>query len=95
MTIDEAKTAVTLGVPFGSLYPMLNEIDRDDFRNWYVREKGVPNLRDRPHRKDKVLVPVGGCGYTGNPCPSCGGVRMVRRGKCETCEDCSDSTSCS
>ncbi len=95
MSLDEAKTGVTLGLPFGSLYPMLDETDRDDFRQWFVRDRTVPNLRDRPHQSNgnKVLV-AAGCGYTGNACPSCGSVRVVRSGACETCNECGTTSSC-
>lgn len=91
MTLEEAKQGVSLGLTFGSLYPMLDEIDRDDFRNWYVKNPDVPNLSRRKKEPVKVMA---GCGYTGNSCPSCGSVRMVRTGICERCEDCGDSKSC-
>lgn len=91
MGLDEAKRAVLTGLPFGSVYPMLDEPDRGDFRWWYVREPKLPNLVGRRHLVAPVTV---GCGYTGNACPSCQSVRMVRRGSCECCNDCGDSTSC-
>lgn len=91
MSLDEAKQGVTMGVEFGTLFPMLDENDRDDFREWFVRDRDVPNLSRRIPRKVTVTT---GCGYTGNSCPSCQSVRMVRRGTCECCEDCGDSTSC-
>lgn len=34
-------------------------------------------------------------GYTGNICDACGGLRMVRTGVCETCQDCGASNGCS
>ena len=34
-------------------------------------------------------------GYTGNPCRTCGGLRMRRSGTCETCEDCFATSGCS
>lgn len=34
-------------------------------------------------------------GYTGNVCPMCGGLRMVREGTCEKCQDCGQTTGCS
>ena len=36
-----------------------------------------------------------GSGYTGNVCTSCGGVRMIRAGTCELCQDCGSTTGCS
>jgi hypothetical protein len=34
-------------------------------------------------------------GFTGDVCPRCGGLRMVRTGKCAACSDCGESNSCS
>jgi hypothetical protein len=34
-------------------------------------------------------------GYTGNTCAKCSSPRMVRRGTCEYCEDCQESSGCS
>jgi len=34
-------------------------------------------------------------GYTGNMCSTCGGVRMIRTGVCECCQDCGTSAGCS
>ncbi len=33
-------------------------------------------------------------GYTGDMCDICGGVRMVRTGTCQTCQDCFAQTGC-
>lgn len=38
---------------------------------------------------------VNGAGYTGNCCRDCGGVRMVRNGTCEICNDCGNTSGCS
>lgn len=34
-------------------------------------------------------------GYTGSSCQKCGGVKMIRAGACEVCEECGDSSGCS
>jgi hypothetical protein len=34
-------------------------------------------------------------GFTGNPCPACGGMKMKFAGKCETCSECGHSAGCS
>jgi len=34
-------------------------------------------------------------GFTGDPCGQCGSMRMVRTGKCATCQDCFQTTGCS
>lgn len=34
-------------------------------------------------------------GYTGDPCPTCGSIRMKRSGACSVCEDCGTSNGCS
>ncbi len=47
----------------------------------------------RPAARDSITA-ARASGYTGNACPHCSGVRMVRVGACERCEDCGDSTSC-
>jgi len=92
MSLDEAKVGVAAGLTFGSVYPLLDEIDRDDFRLWFVRTDDVPNTKARIRSGPVKLM--AGCGYTGNSCPACGSVRMVRVGICERCDDCGDSTSC-
>jgi len=34
-------------------------------------------------------------GYTGDPCPGCGSIKMKRNGSCMVCEDCGETTGCS
>jgi ribonucleoside-diphosphate reductase alpha chain len=34
-------------------------------------------------------------GYTGNPCPICGSMRMIHTGHCDTCQECFQTTGCS
>ncbi len=82
MTLDDAKDMVVKGVEFGTVYEFLAEQDKLLFKEWFVRQPGVPNLGARAG-----TGPVG----TGEACKRCGGM-FVRTGTCLTCQGCGDSS---
>lgn len=46
------------------------------------------------HRANGEMSSAVEMGYTGDVCPSCGGLRMKRSGTCTTCEDCGSTSGC-
>lgn len=86
MDIDDAKNLIANGVEFGAVYESVSEPERDELKEWYVREPGLPNVAARK----RSTGPATG---TATVCARCGGL-MVRTGTCETCQDCGDNGGC-
>ena len=84
MRLAEAKDMLTMGVPFGDVYPLLSQDDQESIRYWFTRVENLPNLVMR-------VQPAGAT--TGNACRKCGG-NLVRTGTCETCQDCGENEGC-
>lgn len=96
--LPEAQEMLRRGATFADVLALTAPAAEAELREWYVRTDGVPN---REARKAEPLrygpfraVPGSYVGYTGDVCSHCQGVRMVRTGPCQRCEDCGDSTSC-
>lgn len=95
MTVSAAQELLRRGVPFGDVAPHVPPADLEGLRAWFCAEPGLPNLEGRAALPPKAHAPdPRALGYTGNSCPRCQSVRMVRAGACERCEDCGDTTSC-
>lgn len=108
MTLDQAKALINEGFAFGDVYPEVDRADKDALKEWYVRKNDLPNLvargikdREKTEMNGQMIafVPTNNKahtsrhqGYTGNICTKCGGMRMVRTGTCERCEDCGESS---
>lgn len=87
MTPDDARNLVLNGAPFGDVFELLPEADRPGFREWYLSNPDLPNLKARTRQKVPVAsVPTS----TGEMC-KCGGF-LVRTGTCLTCQSCGQSS---
>lgn len=45
--------------------------------------------------EDEGVAAATACGYTGDPCPECGAMTLVRNGACLKCVSCGATTGCS
>ncbi len=52
---------------------------------------GTNSLR----RRNSAILDAVAQGFTGDPCPNCQSLRMVRNGSCQKCLDCGSTTGCS
>ena len=52
---------------------------------------GTNSLR----RRNSAILDAVAQGFTGDPCPNCQSLRMVRNGSCQKCNDCGSTTGCS
>ena len=87
--LEWAKEMSLGGVSFGDIYPRLNRDAQIEFREWWLREPKVPFVRVitvQPTSREM--------GYTGDSCPSCGSLKMIRSGACQTCQECYSSSGC-
>lgn len=88
MTLEDAKGLIGKGLPFGEVYPLLREeSEREQLRAWFVNNETLPNLKGRAGIACSRQM-----GYTGSSCKICQGVRMIRVGTCERCEDCGETS---
>jgi hypothetical protein len=62
MSLEDALELLNRGVPFGDVYPHVEEMNRDPLKNWYCQRAGLPNLiaREAAHEiaRTGVVVPV-------------------------------------
>jgi hypothetical protein len=77
VTLYEAKNYILAGAKFGDVFPHLDPVDCEAFREWFCRTPGVPRAPQSPPKKEA----------TGDLCRECGGF-MVRTGTCYTCQSC-------
>lgn len=82
LTLEEAKEALRGGAQFGSVYPMLGNVDGDGetLKAFFVfgEPGGKPVARVQ--------------GYTGDVCATCGSARMRRCGVCLVCDSCGSTS---
>jgi ribonucleoside-diphosphate reductase alpha chain len=55
----------------------------------------VPGGAPAPAKKPSAIAVAREKGYTGDPCPECGHLTMVRNGACLKCQTCGATTGCS
>lgn len=67
-----------------------------------LRRKPVVDVSDtllssgaEPAKPSMTTHQAKSVGFTGDPCPQCGSMRMVHTGHCNTCQECGSTTGCS
>lgn len=58
----------------------------DEFRRSKGKPAAAPSL---------TVTAAKESGYTGDPCTTCGSMRMVRSGACAKCDECGNTSGCS
>ncbi|HEY1187911.1 MAG TPA: hypothetical protein VGE74_09650 [Gemmata sp.] len=88
MELREAKDMIRRGAAFGDVFPLVDELNQDVLKRWFVSNPGVP-VRKPQRPVTPAALPVA----TGDLCKRCGGL-LVRTGTCMTCQACGDNSGC-
>ena len=83
--VTEVKATGTDGVAIGAPFLALLTTEAK------VNLKAAAEYRPPANARDVAKMK----GYTGNACPGCGKLTMVRNGTCEKCIECGETTGCS
>lgn len=95
LSLDQGKFMALGGKLFGDVYPLLHPDDRQDFKEWYLREPAVGiKPTSQPPSPTQAILDSRDLGYTGDICTNCQGNRVKRVGACLQCQDCYTSGGC-
>lgn len=105
MTLTDAKAAILAGVTFGACYPRLaDDDDRAALRDWFcrtpeVRPRTVASLNGHAQKTGTAMLAASRrakeIGYEGDPCGTCGALKLRRNGACLLCDSCGSASGCS
>ncbi len=90
LSLEDAQEMIKRGVVFGDVFPFVDPVYQEMFKEWFVREPGLPVLPGGQRRDAPALQPRRTTFIDLNPCSNCGCSEFVP-GACPTCANCGES----